>query len=290
MNSRIFFSKHEKSKVTARFWQGLVSIIERRKEGNVVTVIATEIQKWKRNKTVWGIFILTALLGVFVVERACHISKNSPLMDSFGDLYTLAFKSLTSLFLPVVLGIFSTTLFFDEHKNDTLKALLIIPVSKMQLYFSKVAVVILMSMGLSLFIFVFCIVGGLVAGGFPDFNAETVKQAGVLFIAGGLFIPIALFPVIFLAALSKGYVLPIGATLLYLMPVVIAPSALIGIHPLASLLGIYACISDAALEMAETWAYMNITAVSPVSCMFSMLLTGAFFAVLSVAALHKQSY
>lgn len=27
--------------------------------------------------------------------------------------------SLTSLFLPVVLGIFSTTLFFDEHKNDT---------------------------------------------------------------------------------------------------------------------------------------------------------------------------
>lgn len=198
--------------------------------------------------------------------------------------------SLTSLFLPVVLGIFSTTLFFDEHKNDTLKALLIIPVSKTQLYFSKVAVVILMSMGLSLFIFVFCIVGGLVAGGFPDFNAETVKQAGFLFIARGLFIPIALLPVIFLAALSKGYVLPIGATLLYLMPVVIAPSALIGIHPLASMLGIYTCISDAALEMSETWAYMNITAVSPVSCMFSMLLIGAFFAVLSVAALHKQSY
>lgn len=88
--------------------------------------------------------------------------------------------SLTSLFLPVVLGIFSTTLFFDEHKNDTLKALLIIPVSKTQLYFSKVAVGILMSMGLSLLIFVFCIVGGLVAGGFPDFNAETVKQAGFL--------------------------------------------------------------------------------------------------------------
>ena len=60
------------------------------------------------------------------------------------------------------------------------------------------------------------------------------------------------------------------------MPVAIAPSALIGIHPLASMLGIYACISDAALEMAETWAYMNITAVSPVSCMFSMLLIGAF--------------
>lgn len=211
-------------------------------------------------------------------------------MDSFGDLYTLAFKSLTSLFLPVVLGIFSTTLFFDEHKNDTLKALLIIPVSKAQLYFSKVAVVTLMSMGLSLFTFAFCIAGGLIAGGFPDFNVETVMQAGLLFLAGGLLISVAMLPIIFLATLSKGYVLPIGATLLYLTPVVIAPSALIGIHPLASMLGIYACISDAALEMAETWAYMNITTVSPVSCMLSMILIGAISAALSVIALQKQSY
>ncbi len=58
-------------------------------------------------------------------------------MDSFGDLYTLAFKNLTSLFLPIVLGMFATTLFFDEQKNDTLKGLLIIPVSKAQLYFFK---------------------------------------------------------------------------------------------------------------------------------------------------------
>lgn len=102
-----------------------------------MTIIFTEILKWKRNKTVWGIFILTAILGVFAVERACSISRSSPLMDSFGDLYTLAFKNLTSLFLPIVLGMFATTLFFDEQKNDTLKGLLIIPVSKAQLYFQR---------------------------------------------------------------------------------------------------------------------------------------------------------
>lgn len=256
----------------------------------MVTIIVTEIWKWKRNKTVWAILILTTLLGVFAVERACHISRNSPLMDSFGDLYTLAFKSLISLFLPIVLGIFSTTLFFDEHKNDTLKALLIIPISKTQLYFSKVAVVTSMSMGLSLFIFAFCIAGGLIAGGFPDFNVETVMQAGLLFIAGGVLVPIALLPIVFLAALSKGYVLPIGATLLYLTPVIIAPSALIGIHPLASMLGIYACISDPALEMAESWTYMKITTVPPGVCMLSMILIGAVSAALSVVALQKQSY
>lgn len=110
-----------------------------------MTIIATEIQKWKRNKIVWCILALTLLFGAFAIERACSIARSSPYMDSFGDLYTLAFKNLSSLFLPIVLGMFATTLFFDEHKNDTLKELLIIPISKAQLYFSKVAVVILMS-------------------------------------------------------------------------------------------------------------------------------------------------
>ena len=112
-----------------------------------MTIIATEIQKWKRNKIVWCILALTLLFGAFAIERACSIARSSPYMDSFGDLYTLAFKNLSSLFLPIVLGMFATTLFFDEHKNDTLKELLIIPITKAQLYFSKVAVVILMSVG-----------------------------------------------------------------------------------------------------------------------------------------------
>ena len=58
-------------------------------------------------------------------------------MDSFGDLYTLAFKNLSSLFLPIVLGMFATTLFFDEHKNDTMKQLLIIPLQKHSYTFQK---------------------------------------------------------------------------------------------------------------------------------------------------------
>lgn len=255
-----------------------------------MTIIVTEIRKWKRNKTVWAILILTALLGVFAVERACSISRSSPTMDSFGDLYTLAFKNLTSLFLPIVLGIFATTLFFDEHKNDTLKSLLIIPISKAQLYFSKVVVVALMSVGLCLLTFVFCIAGGFIAGGFPDFNVVTVMQAGLLFMAGGLLIPIALLPIIFLATFSKSYVLPIGATLLYLVPAVIAPSVLMGIHPLASMLGVFSCISDAALEMARIWADMRVVTASPVSCMLSMILIGFISAVGSVIVLHKQSY
>ena len=202
-------------------------------------------------------------------------------MDSFGDLYTLAFKNLSSLFLPIVLGMFATTLFFDEHKNDTMKQLLIIPITKAQLYFSKVAVVIT---------FLLCVVGGLIAGGFPDLNAQTLMDAGLLYLAGGILIPIAMLPIVFLSALSKGYILPIGATLLYLIPVVIAPAYLTGIHPLASVMGIYPHISEAAAAMVESLMQGVLFNTSPLVCVGSLLLIGATFAAASVVALKKQSY
>ena len=82
---------------------------------------------------------------------------------------------------------------------------LIIPVTKAQLYFSKVAVVILMSVGLCLITFLMCVVGGLIAGGFPDLSAQALIDAGLLYLTGGLLIPIAMLPIVFLATLSKGY-------------------------------------------------------------------------------------
>lgn len=255
-----------------------------------MTLIFTEMLKWKRNKTIWGIFILTAILGIFAIERACSISRSSSYMDSFGDLYTLAFKNLTSLFLPIVLGMFATTLFFDEQKNDTLKGLLVIPVSKAQLYFSKIAVVICMSLGLCLFTYSLCILGGLVAGGFTDMNAETILQAGLLFLTGGVLIPAAMLPIIFLATLSKGYILPIGTALLYLVPVVIAPSQLMGLHPLASVMGIYPHISSAAVEMVNSWTGNAIIKASPVTCFISLLAIGIISIIASVMALQKRTF
>ncbi len=76
--------------------------------------------------------------------------------------------------------------------------------------FSKVAVVILMSLGLCLFIFAMSAIGGVIAGGFPDLNMDTLFHALILHLIGGLLIPVAMLPIVFLATLSKGYVLPIG--------------------------------------------------------------------------------
>lgn len=62
-----------------------------------MTMIVTELQKWKRNKIVWGISALTVLLAIFAIERACSISRSSPYMDSFGDLYTKILPAYFSL-------------------------------------------------------------------------------------------------------------------------------------------------------------------------------------------------
>ena len=245
-----------------------------------MTIISTEMLKWKRNKTVLGIFILTAILGIFAVERAFSISRSSSLMNSFSDLYTLAFKNLTSLFLPIVLSMFATTLFFDEQKNDTLKGLLIIPISKTQLYFSKIAVVIFMSLALCLLTFAICILGGFLAGGFTDLNTETILQAGLLFLAGGVLVPLAMLPVI----------LPIGAALLYLVPGVLIPSGIMGLHPLASVMVIYPYISSDAAEMVKKWAGGIEITISPNICLISLLVIGSISAIVSVLALRKQTY
>jgi len=177
-----------------------------------------------------------------------------------------------------------------NRKNDTLKGLLIIPISKTQLYFSKIAVVIFMSLALCLLTFAICILGGFLAGGFTDLNTETILQAGLLFLAGGVLVPLAMLPVIFLATLAKGYVLPIGAALLYLVPVVLIPSGIMGLHPLASVMGIYPYISSDAAEMVKKWAGGIEITISPNICLISLLVIGSISAIVSVLALRKQTY
>ena len=80
-------------------------------------LIKAEIKKWKRSRILISIIILTVILNLFAIERAFSISRESSIMDTFGDLYCLAFKNITFVFLPVVIGIIFTMLFFDERNS-----------------------------------------------------------------------------------------------------------------------------------------------------------------------------
>ena len=95
---------------------------------------------------------------------------------------------------------------------------------------------------------------------------------------------------LFVYADMEGYILPIGMALLYLVPVVIAPAYLTGIHPLASVMGIYPHISEAAAAMVESLMQGILPAISPLVCIGPLFLIGAAFATASVVTLKKQSY
>lgn len=143
---------------------------------DMLTIIQTERMKLKRKRVCEGIWALTALLLIFAIQRAFSLSSESRLMDSLGDLYALAFKNLTGLYLPIALGILATSVFFDERKNDTLKELLIVPVTRAELYFSKAAIVLLVSISQCFFTYVGATLGGLMGEGLSKLYAGNADE------------------------------------------------------------------------------------------------------------------
>lgn len=280
--------KQEKSKVSARLWQGWYYIMGGRKGGKDNDYHFYWMLNGKRNKTVLGIFILTAILGIFAVERAFSISRSSSLMNSFSDLYTLAFKNLTSLFLPIVLSMFATTLFFLMNRKMIPVRLLIIPDFQNATLFFKDSVVIFMSLALCLLTFAICIAGGFLAGGFTDLNTETILQAGLLFLAGGVLVPlVSVLSVIFLATLAKGYVHRLGLhyfilclSCLFRRGLWTAPTG-----ECYEFIPIFHLTQQKWLRNGREWIEITI---SPNICLISLVI-GSISAIVSVLALRKQT-
>lgn len=253
-------------------------------------LIKAEIKKWKRSRILISIIILTVILNLFVIERAFSISRESPIMDTFGDLYCLAFKNITFVFLPVVIGIISTMLFFDERKNDTLKNVLITSVSRFEVFFVKFISIELLTFFLMALTYISSVFGAVLSTGFLDFNLVTLKEAAILYILAALLIPIAMLPVIYIATFSKSYVLPISMCLLYLGIGIFGASILVHIHPLASLLGVYQNVSSAAKEMVENSIGGYSLNASPFSCLVSILSIGIVFFILAIKSMKRQNY
>ncbi|HFU6963522.1 TPA: ABC transporter permease [Streptococcus agalactiae] len=253
-------------------------------------LIKAEIKKWKRSRILIGIFILTVVLNLLAIERAFSISRESPIMDSFGDLYCLAFKNITFVFLPIIIGMISTMLFFDERKNDTLKNVLITSISRFEVFFAKFILIELLTIVLMILTYMSSVLGAVLSVGFVDFNLITLKEAAILYVVAALLIPIAMLPVIYIATFSKSYVLPISMSLLYLGIGIFGASILVHIHPLASLLGVYQNVSSAAKEMVENSIGGYSLKASSFSCLVSILSIGIVFFILAIKSIKRQNY
>lgn len=111
-----------------------------RGEKALLKLIQTEFLKLHRRKFIL-LMLLAALLMPFLAIFYFSGFREAG-VDTIQFYKWTAFSYTPWVILPVVLGVFSTMLMYDEHQNDMLKQLWIIPISKAEYFFSKFIIVL----------------------------------------------------------------------------------------------------------------------------------------------------
>lgn len=172
----------------------------------MLSIIQTEFMKMKRQN-----IIVYSLLTAFILPIIMTIFSISRSNMDFGNVFRTSLNFGSIMFLPSVLGMVITSLFYTEKENDTLKSILIVPVGKVQLMFAKFIVIVFISLIYMILMFIASLLGGVFTGGISH-----VSEYFSLSIFGGLLVPIAILPILFVVIFTrKGYIFSISITLIY---------------------------------------------------------------------------
>lgn len=171
----------------------------------LLDLVACEFQKLKRKKFV-QLTIGAAIL--FPMVLTLLMAKDS---QTFDQLFRAVFLLGDLLFLPCVLGVIATMLFLMKRDNDTLKNLLVIPVSKTKILFSKLCVLLGLSVLYSVAGLGASLVGGLIVG-----NVNHVLLRLGVSVCSGIFVLIGTLPVIMIILISnRSYIFSIILSFAY---------------------------------------------------------------------------
>lgn len=201
----------------------------------LLNLIETEFIKLRRRKFIWLMLsasMLMPIIGIFYFS-AKDTAEISPIQ--FYKFTTFSYTPW--IILPIVLGMFCTILMYDENQNDMLKQLWIIPVSKIGYFFSKFMIVFFYSICFMLL----AAVSSIIAGILPRTVSLTVDSVSFLFIKCleiGVLTPLAMIPILAVAASQKGYILPVCTTIVYTFLGFILLMVNMYAHPLSSMTAI----------------------------------------------------
>lgn len=201
----------------------------------MLRLIRTEFLKLRRKKFIP--FMLSAaffmpFLAVFYFRNTAG-TKINPI-----QFYKWSAFSYTSwIILPVVLGVLSTMLMYDENQNDMLKQLWIIPVSKTGYFFSKFIVVLSYSVCFMLLTAIASVLFGMLPG------YITLEWGSICYLLRkcmkiAILTAFAIMPLLSAAAAGKGYVLPVCVTLVYTFLGFILLMINMYLHPLSGVVAI----------------------------------------------------
>lgn len=178
----------------------------------LLKLIQIEFLKLRRKSFMW-IMMLSALIMPFLAFLLFNYAWKTG-GDPLQFYKWSAFGLMLWIILPVVLGILSTMLMYNENQYDMLKQLWIVPVSKMRYFFSKFFVVLIYSV---CFMMVTVIGSVLFSVLFEDI---TFDWGSVLYLLKkcleiGVITAFVMLPILAIATWQKGYILPISLTLVY---------------------------------------------------------------------------
>ena len=194
-----------------------------------ITAFHVEAIKALKSKMLWGTFIFFAFIAfmmgfLMLVAKNPEIAGNSEVLNMKASMISKAdWPTFFSLLLQMVLtigsigpAIVTIWVFGREYSDRTIKDLFALPVSRLNIVFAKFVISFLWSLLLLLLLYIFGIISGLLihldgwTGKLVALNSRAYLLSAVL--------TVLLFPVItFITCFSRGYLLPVGFSILILI-------------------------------------------------------------------------
>lgn len=197
----------------------------------MLKLIQTEFLKLRRRRFIW----LMLLAAFFMPLITLFYFKDETSVEPLKFYNWTALSYTPWIILPVVLGILCTMLMYDENQYDMLKQLWIIPVSKMGYFFSKFVVVLIYSICFMLITVAASIAFGVLTG-YIVFEWEAAIILLEKCLSVGILTAFAMLPVLAVAAVQKGYILPVCITLVYTFLGFILFMVNMYLHPLSDVI------------------------------------------------------
>ena len=197
----------------------------------MLKLIQTELLKLRRRKLV-PIMLLAALIMPFFALMYFNYFGDKG-VDPMKFYKMSAFGYTLFIILPVVLGILSTMLMYDENQHDMLKQLWIVPISKIGYFFSKFFVVLIYSVCFMLITAIASVMFSVLSG-YVVFEWSSVLYLFERCLEIGVMTAFAMLPILSLATSQKGYILPVSMTIVYAFLGFILMGINMYLHPITS--------------------------------------------------------
>ncbi len=203
----------------------------------MLRLIQVEFLKLRRRRFVF--FLLSAALFMPLLSVFYFRSAGGTGLEPIQFYKWAAFSYTPWIILPVVLGVVSAMLMYEENLNHMPVQLWIIPISKTGYFFSKFMVVFSYSVCFMLLTAMASVFFGVLSG----YVTLEWNSIGYLFrkcMEIAVLTAFAVLPLLAAAAAGKGYLLPVCVTLVYTFLGFILLMVNMYLHPLSSVEAIVA--------------------------------------------------